>query len=371
MQFFNIHEGRVYYRTDTAGNDVYLLKQADAKSFEELNHLWGRDARSVFCAFTRVKAADRGSFEVLNAIFARDRQSVYHAEGILKEADRDTFQVLDSGEQVIDGWPKWRGYASDKDNAYFHDLMGGKPRAIKKADLESFRTLSQIYAVDARAVYCEGQVLKPADPKTFEVLGNTYARDKHHGFWGSRVIECNPAKLRELDFEFATDDSQAFHWGRPLLGAHVPTFQPLFHLMAHDSLGLFYCETRVVEEGWLNVSLWKPRALFDYLLDVYGRGASLMVDNAPFTDGQLQRDNLCDRCLQATMVGLDRNGNPVKKNDWEVVKLPLPEIQMTRNGEVILFGPQRSGDFRAPRRQWRQLLEPFQQKLCVLFPAGN
>ena len=194
---------------------------------EELNHLWSRDEQHVYCVEKRIRAS-RESFRVLNEIFAMDEAHVYYINGKADWIDARTFEVLDDGFYAApDEWDNRRiyhGYARDKNNVYFHDMMFGKPKAIKGADPRTIVRLKWDYAADSKHVYFSGSRLPSCDPRTVKIFSNLFARDARHCFYLNRKI--------------GDADSNTFQLFAPLK-PNTPQF------FAHDAQCVYYQDWRL------------------------------------------------------------------------------------------------------------------------------
>jgi hypothetical protein len=360
MKYFNIQEGRVYYRSS-------LIKQADAETFQELNHHWGADAKLVFAQSTPVKTADRETFEVLNAIFARDKNQVFCTHGPLADADPSTFEVLDSGERELERLRECLGYARDERRVYFHDLMWGKARAIK-ADAPSFRSLSHSYAVDASSCFCRGQKIKKADPRSFELLNERYARSGQRCFYEGQEFNCdNPQALRMLAFQFAIAGRQVFLRGKPLPGADAETFQPIFENLGGDALRLYCWENLVKETGNIDVTVWRLRQMFTYLLTVFAQGCTITVAGQPFVVNDAAIDDLCQRSARSPKRLRDDGGFGTDGPSCAVSN-KAPRLRIQRGEKTILEGPTPNGYYQVPVSEWRLLVEPCLKQWCAWYP---
>jgi hypothetical protein len=367
MEHFNIYEGKVYYHKNSGGNSLYLLKQADAKTFQELNHFWGVDAKSVFAQTKKVKGADRDTFQVLNALFARDKTQVFSTHGPIADADPKTFEVLDSGERDRDGRKEWIGYARDEQRVYFHDLMWGKAKALK-ADPKTFRALSHSYAVDATSCYHCDQKVKKADPKNFELLSMGYARSDLRCFYNGHEFPCaEPESLRALEFEFAIAGRQVFLSGKELAGADAETFRPIFSNLGGDAQRLFCWEYLVKETGTIDLTVWRLREMFRYLLTVFAKGCKITVDGQPLAVSDAAIEDLCQRSARSPKRLQDDGGFGADGPSCAVSN-KAPQLRIARGDSTVLEGPIPSGYYRVPVSEWRLLVEPCLEKWCAWYP---
>lgn len=169
---------RVYY------NLTCEVKNADAQTFEPLNHVWARDHAHVFERDRLLRYADRDTFQVLNELYAKDANAVFYAEGQIKNADAETFMAF-----VADDGCGLRSYAKDKNNVYHQVFTIGKPVVVRKADPNSFRSVGRGYGIDEESVFYEATLLKGADPSTWQVLpGGGYSRDKKSVYFGTESV---------------------------------------------------------------------------------------------------------------------------------------------------------------------------------------
>jgi hypothetical protein len=360
MKYFSIQDGRVYYHSG-------LVKQADADTFQELNHHWGMDAKAVFAQTRQLKTADRATFEVLNAIFARDKHQVFCTHGPIADADPATFEVLDSGERELEGLRECIGYARDEQRVYFHDLMWGKVRAIK-ADAKSFRTLSHTHALDATACFCRGQKIKKAAPENFELLSDRYSRSGQRCFFEGQEFNCSePESLRMLGMEFAIAGRQVFLRGRALPGADPETFQPIFANLGADAQRLYCWENPVKETGNIDLTVWRLREMLRYLLTVFAQGCTITVDGQPFAAGDATIEDLCQRSARSPKRLRD-DGGFGSDGPSCAVSNKAPRLSIQRGDKTILDGPTPNGYYRVPVSEWRSLVEPCLKQWCVWYP---
>ena len=186
---------------------------------EQLNHLWSKDDKYIYCRNSKVMKADITTFKVLNAIFAKDVNHVFYIDGVAHDIDTSTFVPLDVGkiEQAdsiyIDESRRWsyKGYGRDKDHVYFHDMMSGKPRVVKGVDIDSFEVLDFNYARDKEYIYYYGLKVKEASGSNFQILNAFFSKDDKHVFYSERAIP----KVDPENFEPIGDfDSKWSFWGK-------------------------------------------------------------------------------------------------------------------------------------------------------------
>ena len=210
----NKHPFQHDYYTD--GTDVFWgirrkLTGADRATFEPLNNTWAKDSKGVFCQYTRMRTADPKTFQVLNYIFAKDKNNVHYIMGIAKGLDAMTFRVLDDGMYADDTLLRkpatqrnhrdftHLGYGMDKNGVYFHNMMSGKPKAVRGADPQTFQRLEFAYAKDAKHCYYRESRMKGSDPATFSVLSEMFAKDQEQVYccW-EPIPEADPKTFKVL-----------------------------------------------------------------------------------------------------------------------------------------------------------------------------
>ena len=132
-----------------------LLKHADYKTFEILNHFYAKDARYVYYTDRRLMKADVKSFKVIedaleaedynHGLFARDKQYFYFKGAIDKKINARTYKVLN------------RYYSRDRNHVYY--LMN---RIIRNADPKTFEVIDGKHARDANRQYIDGVQVESA-----------------------------------------------------------------------------------------------------------------------------------------------------------------------------------------------------------------
>lgn len=190
------------------------VKGSDGKTFDPLNYQWARDSKSVYRFDRPLRGADPKTFQVLNDVFAKDANRVYFLSGFIKEADPETFTVF--SEHPADAG---MSYAKDKTNVYFQVLTIGKPRIVRDANPETFRSLGGGYGLDAEAVYYGGYQIKGARPDQFRMLcSNIYSCDNTSVFCnGSRISGVSPGTFQVLpDGRYARDKDGYFNLDRTI-----------------------------------------------------------------------------------------------------------------------------------------------------------
>ena len=190
------------------------VKGSDGKTFEPLSFHWARDKNAVYCFDSKLRGADRDSFEVLNDVFAKDAHRVYYLGGTIKDADPDTFTVFP--EHPADAGTS---FAKDKNHVYFQILTVGKPKIVRDADPQTFRSVGRGYGIDSKSVYSGSYRMKEAKVDHWRMLcSEVYSCDDKTVFCGgSRMDNVHPETFQVLpDGSFARDKGQYFNIERTI-----------------------------------------------------------------------------------------------------------------------------------------------------------
>jgi hypothetical protein len=140
---------------------------------------------------------DTVSFQVLGHGYAKDTNNIYYEGESISNCDRMSFSVIDidySFNPRINEIINY--YANDN-----HTVFYGK-NFIENADPVSFRLLSINYSVDKNTVYYKGNPLVGADPTSMKSIKNEFnrmAKDKHHVYYGDKILSDYPNSFRSLD----------------------------------------------------------------------------------------------------------------------------------------------------------------------------
>jgi hypothetical protein len=197
----------IKYKTS---NGIYYEKDsvvgAEPDTFEVLNHVWARDSKAVYAYGKKQTKPDLYSFTVLNNMYAKDKNQVYYLTGkasltsVINDADPLSFEVLDNGyyeyevpEKQIIGRPHLGGYARDKNQVFYGQLLGGKPRVVASgAKIDLFRVIKYSYADDGENLYIFGEKIKEVDRDSFEILSPRWAKDKAHVYCDNKISKIDP-----------------------------------------------------------------------------------------------------------------------------------------------------------------------------------
>jgi len=173
---------------------IVRIEGADAATYGTLGKGYARDKHRVYVDGMPFTVRDPASFEPLEGDFGRDAERGYYARMEIPGSHGPSFENIDASDTA---------YARDRAKGYYgwrdqeHLDPTGKPRRVVRtlggADPAMLRVLGRDYAVDARPVWHQGQVVVGADPATFAVdacyQGAADASDKS-GAWsaGRRMV---------------------------------------------------------------------------------------------------------------------------------------------------------------------------------------
>lgn len=114
-------------------------------------------------------------------------------------------------------------------------------------DLNSFRTLNDVFAVDTKHVYIYGEEAgKEFDPKSFEFYDyrcpmDEYARDKNHVYREYDIIlGADPSTFQYVGGHYTKDKSYVYHDGEVVIGADPKSFQFLADFYAKDGKHAYF-----------------------------------------------------------------------------------------------------------------------------------
>jgi len=105
-------------------------------------------------------------------------------------------------------------------------------------DIETFKALNDIYAIDKNNVYVENIILKNVDISTFEVIKGYYAKDKERVYYsgdtladdlhiikGPTIIkEADPGSFKILPSEYSKDKNHVYVYAKMVKEADADTF---------------------------------------------------------------------------------------------------------------------------------------------------
>ena len=144
---------------------------ANPKSFEIIYEEWSKDDKNVFFEGKKMKNIDCESFEQVKGYFVKDYSKVFYKDSLIINAHPKTIKTFDNWDFIRD----------DK-AIFFH------AKKIEKADLKTFRTLENEYAIDKNYVYFHHKKLNGVDVKTFITTEQTFGGKDRYGeiYMGNR-----------------------------------------------------------------------------------------------------------------------------------------------------------------------------------------
>lgn len=179
----------------------------------KLDNYFVKDNRNVYCFFSdnanfKLEYADPKTFQVLGNGYAKDKNNVYWNDVKIENADIETFEVMDDSieyakdkNNVYFTWMAQKNienpetfefiqnsiYAKDEEKVYFRAGQGDLG-IVEKANPETFETIKlkdeySHFAKDDKNLYYDGTLLKDADYNSFKVLSENYAIDKNNLYY--------------------------------------------------------------------------------------------------------------------------------------------------------------------------------------------
>ena len=218
--------------------------------------LWSdfsKDAARVYERTLPLEGADLNTFEVLNSRYAKDRNHVYKYGKVISFYDRygnATSASFDAQSFAVFSATR---YVKDKNGVYIEiDQILPNPYRILEADLETFRIINEVYAVDKNHVYSGENILNDVDPHTFELIlsepsalpmrtipayplgsepdrwATPYTRDKNRVYYRNNVVDsANAGNFKALNYNFGTDGVNIFFEDTVVSNADPATFKIL------------------------------------------------------------------------------------------------------------------------------------------------
>jgi len=244
------------------------IVNADLRTFEGLNSLYGKDAHCVSYGKEAIAGADTATFNALNDDYALDKRALYYEGNLVDGAHPDRFRIFGNEAKV-------RNFGRDDERAY----VGGQSMGVP--DIESFVPLSWMLFRDRNSIYCiyEGSKYQAVDfdYNSFVVFDSgLYGSDKNavysfysectsrdplvfHGLDPSTTEE---VVVRPIHQDVLKDEDSVYLNGRKLIGADAPTFEYLTVDYYRDRNHV-YRYTGEVLEG-IDPGTFDPES-FDYL----------------------------------------------------------------------------------------------------------
>jgi len=185
--------------------------------FSDGQRLWVRPQNTRREDWVSLDYIDHESFEHVVDVFGIDRSGLRYVEPRLEMYERPAVKGADpaSFERLGDGW-----YRCAK-QAYFMNLTDPREYhrlVVVKADMDSFRVLGGVYAMDAKGLIVEGVRKRDIDAAAVEPIGGMFARLGDTVLFRGKVVK----KTGGLDLTTARSPSPRLlidGAGRMLLGS--------------------------------------------------------------------------------------------------------------------------------------------------------
>jgi hypothetical protein len=172
---------------------------------------YAADAHHVYYNGKILKGADRATFVHLDtyswSYIWRDKSAVYCDGKPIEGADSRSFVVLKDYPWYKDARRAWWG-ATDP---------------LKVHDPASFESINDTWARDSKAYYAGGTAntevgeVIGADYPSFQILKYAWARDRNHIYWGTRAIKgADVASFRPVTELRAKDRFGFYLFGEPV-----------------------------------------------------------------------------------------------------------------------------------------------------------
>ncbi len=194
-----------------------IIFDADPKTFESIDELYGKDSKHVFYyePYARsdkqtsgiVSGADPITFHKTKDGKYTDRKDMYHANYPMHVYDIKTFVKVDELGYVY----------KDKKYYYLIPITVLDGTTIKKCPLSDYKTfhvlkekysvLESSYMADKKTVYYDSLVVEGADAKSFIALKFDYGKDNNRVYYNNKQIIKADIKT------FCVDDLDCAHDG--------------------------------------------------------------------------------------------------------------------------------------------------------------
>lgn len=258
----------IYYNNDPVGG-------SDVATFKALNNEFAQDKNWIYVWGSPMFDVDRKTFKIISGSYAADKDRIYSGSSPIPNADLATFQVVDSDsglskdkefvyshDRVVEGADpdtfnviKGTPYAQDKNGVYFgstflgqgdiavlgklyirigNRIFLGDVEVTSAPDAQTFKGLSEFYAIDSQNVYFQGYTIPGADPNTFEFikfdgdarLPPPYAKDKNGVYREGQLVEGVDLETVEfISYYYFKDVSNVYWLTEKIEGADPGTFR--------------------------------------------------------------------------------------------------------------------------------------------------
>jgi hypothetical protein len=179
---YKVENDEVYYEywNEGSGRGRWLLKEADASTFQELE------------------------FDC-NLCFGKDKNHLFIDGRLIKNIDPNTFTYI--GNYVF----------TDKDNAYFFGFHSGNLNncAIEGIELDKLQLIKYPWAKAGNILIFGGSTLSLDDIDDFEPINEKWGKTKKYVFYRDEILEeADPETFKVINWRLAKDKNNTYEFGR-------------------------------------------------------------------------------------------------------------------------------------------------------------
>ncbi|WP_367178982.1 DKNYY domain-containing protein [Flavobacterium sp.] len=197
---YKVEGGKVYYEywNEGSGQGKLLIKEADAKTFEELNFdfehnlEFGKDKNHLFIDGEVIKNIDPKTFRFIGHCIFRDKDSAYFFgfsnninDYVIKGVNPNSIKLL-----------KYPWAKADNILIYGSDTLNVN-------NVNDFIPIDEDWGKTKEHMINNTQILYDADLETFEIISSFEGKDKNYNYESGFIKEDDFKKitLKEFDFE--------------------------------------------------------------------------------------------------------------------------------------------------------------------------
>ena len=208
----------VYYMDKISQTDERKVEDADFKTFVELNDIYGKDSKNVFCIDKKLEDADVKTFQVIGEVNGKDKKYIYNYDEKMEINPKD-FKLYKNKDKLL--------YFRNNGKLY----IGGSFFEVEYVqDLDSFEAIDESYSKDRYNIYYAGTPIYDVDKSTFQIImPDYYAKDKNNVYSGSdKIKDANPDTIKILNQVYLKDDKNVFlNFGQKMENVDVATFEAI------------------------------------------------------------------------------------------------------------------------------------------------
>lgn len=171
----------------------YLVKGADATSFEAIDKIYGKDKNQVFYRYEPIANADPASFKVLEGFYSKDKNYAFSEGGyspnsvVIISHEPDFFETVPNPDETsMNHTAEGIMYARDRQHVYYgrHIFDLADPATFEYVPMRSGSGF--ILARDKKYVYWHQKPIEGADGSTFKKIANDYFKDAK-AIWSTKI----------------------------------------------------------------------------------------------------------------------------------------------------------------------------------------